>query len=91
MPAAASSSAPVHTEVVHWLVSWAPRIPSSTRFSVMSARAPKPPGTSTISGCGTTVSGSSATSASWRLSVRYVPGARARNRTLAPGRRDSTS
>ncbi len=60
----------MHTEVVHWLVACATRIQSSSGLGVMSARVPKPPGTMTISGCGTADSGSSAISVSWRLSVR---------------------
>ena len=68
-PAAPSRSEPVHTEVVHWLVSCATRIQSSSGLGVISSRVPKPPGTMTISGCGTADSGSSAISVSWRLSV----------------------
>jgi len=70
IPAAASSIEPVQTDVVHWLVSWAARIQSSSGFGVSSARVPKPPGTMSTSGCGTAESGSSAIRVSWRLSVR---------------------
>ena len=55
------------------------------------ARVPKPPGTMTISGCGTAESGSSAIMVSWRLSVLYGPASMATNRTRAPGSRERTS
>jgi hypothetical protein len=91
-PAAPSSSEPVQTDVVHWLVSCAVRIQSSNGFGgVVSARVPKPPGTIRISGRGTADSGSSAIRVSWRWSVRYGPGVIATNRTRAPGRRERTS
>src|SRR5438552_4193910 len=91
MPAAPSSREPVHTDVVHWLVSCAARSQSSSGFGVISTRVPKPPGTMMMSGCGTADSGSSATSVSCRLSVRYGPGVTATQRMRAPGRRESTS
>jgi hypothetical protein len=81
----------VQTEVVHWLVSCATRIQSSSGLGVMSARVPKPPGTMMISGCSTADNASSAMSVSCRLSVRYGPGLSATKRTRAPGSRDSTS
>ena len=51
-PAAASTSEPVHTDVVNVVVSWAVRTQSSTRSSCTSGRVPTPPGNTTTSGWG---------------------------------------
>jgi hypothetical protein len=51
-PAAASTSDPVHTDVVNVVVACAVRTQSSTRSSVINARVPWPPGNTTTSGCG---------------------------------------
>ena len=50
-PAAASTSEPVHTDVVNVVVSWAVRTQSSTSLVVRpAARVPTPPGNTTTSG-----------------------------------------
>ncbi len=90
-PAAASTSEPVQTEVVHVLRSSAARSQSCTGPSSISASRPGPPGTSTTSGCSSSVSEASAVSASWPVSVRLGPACSATNVTVAPGRRLSTS
>ena len=85
MPAAASSSEPVHTDVVQVECSCAWRSQSSIGSSSISARVPKPPGTTITSGSGTSPSEWSATSASIPFSVRLDPGSFATKRTRAPG------
>ena len=91
IPAAASSSEPVHTDVVQRLWAWASRSQASTAASASSARLPKPPGTTTTSGRGCADSGASAVSARLPCSVRLGPGCAATRVTSAPGMRASTS
>ena len=54
-PAAPSSSDPVQTDVVHWLVSCTSRIQPTSRSSDIASRVPQPPGTHRMSGRGQVV------------------------------------
>lgn len=84
-PAAASSSEPVHTEVVQVLVASAVRSQSSrVSFSIW-ALCPGPPGTITRSGAGTSASERSAWSARLPLSLRTAPVRSATKTVSAPG------
>ena len=73
IPAAASSSDPVHTDVVHSAWAWACRSQPRNVSLVMSARVPYPPGTTITSGSGSSSRVRSATSASIFVSVRFGP------------------
>src|SRR4051794_18403040 len=61
------------------------------RSSCMTVRVPAPPGTTRISGCGTSSKDFSTSMVSIRVSVRIGPGSAATKSTRAPGRRESTS
>ena len=74
IPAAASTSEPVQTDVVHCDVACARRSQSSIDSSCISARVPKPPGTTITSGSGSSSRVASAMSASIPFSVRFGPG-----------------
>ena len=72
-PAAASTSDPVHTDVVKVVVSWAVRTQSRTRSSPSSARVPTPPGNTTTSGVGSSSNVASTSMPRNPLSERTTP------------------
>src|ERR1019366_6231284 len=90
-PAAASTSEPVQTDVVHSLISFAVLSHSSTPSPARAATSPGPPGTRTMSPPRTSASERSATTVSMPLSVVIGPRSAARKARLTPGRRLSTS
>src|SRR4051794_9751137 len=61
------------------------------RSSCMTVRVPAPPGTTRISGCGTSANDFSTSMVNIRVSVLTGPGSAATKSTRAPGRRESTS
>src|SRR5262245_28274806 len=88
-PAAPSTRAPVHTDVVQVVVACAFVSHSITTGSVITGRMFIPPGTRMMSGRGTAASACSASRAT-PASVRLRPGALATGNTSAPGSADST-
>ncbi len=92
IPAAPSTSEPVHTEVVHSRVLVGVLEPADDLRVVPSARGCRSrPGTTITSGSGSSSRDSSATSASISVSVRFGPGSAAMKWTVAPGMRERTS
>ena len=81
----------MQTEVVHVLVSWAWRIQSSSGSCSSSARVPNPPGTTRMSGLGTSSSDASATSESVSDSLRTGPASSATKIVSVSGTLFSTS
>jgi hypothetical protein len=90
-PAAASSSEPVHTDVVQVLVASAARSQSrSTSLSICGVW-PGPPGTTTMSGVGTSARVLSAVMARLPVSVRTGPACSATKTVSESGRRPRVS
>ncbi|SLJ40801.1 Uncharacterised protein [Mycobacteroides abscessus subsp. abscessus] len=90
-PAAASTRAPVHTEVVHSAVRCAARSQSSTAVSAATAVAAGPPGTTTICGAGVSAKVWVTPSASTPLSVTTGPTSWPTKRISVSGAKRSTS
>ena len=90
-PAAASTSEPVHTDVVNVDVSWAVRTQSSTSSSCSRSRVPKPPGNTTTSGAGSSSNVASTSMPRKPLSERTTPRRWPTNVMSKPGMRCSTS
>ena len=90
-PAAARISDPVHTDVVQLLAASARRSQSCTGPSPICSSWPGPPGTSTMSGCGTSSRAASAVIVSMPVSARTGPACSAVKITSAPFSRLSTS
>src|SRR5262245_22059140 len=88
-PAAPSTSAPVHTDVVQVVVACALVSHSITDGSAITGRMFIPPGTRMMSGRGTAASACSASRAT-PASVRLGPGALATGNTSAPSSADNT-
>jgi hypothetical protein len=83
-PAAARISDPVHTDVVQLLAASARRSQSSTGPLSICASWPGPPGTRTMSGCGTSPSAASAVTVSMPVSAGTGPAFSAAKTTRAP-------
>jgi hypothetical protein len=81
----------VQTEHVQSVVRCALRTQLTRFVSFIIERVPMPPGTTTMSGFGSSSSARSATILSMPLSVAIGPGSAATNVTFAPGRRLSVS
>lgn len=90
-PAAARIREPVQTEVVQVLVSSAVRSQARTSGSPMVSRESGPPGTSTMSGRGTSARVLSATRARLPWSLRTGPVSLATKTVSAPGMRARSS
>src|SRR5262245_9938104 len=91
MPAAPRTSAPEHTDAVHVVVSWTWRSHARMAGSRRARTSPPPPGTTTMSGRGTSSSVRSATSASPFRPLVLGPRVLAGKTTSAPGSHWSTS
>src|SRR4051794_3913154 len=90
-PAAARTSEPVQTDVVHLVVWSISRSHPSTSSSASRGRVPAPPGTSTISALSSSERATSTVRPSAAVSVRTSPCCLPTKATSAPGIRDSTS